>query len=535
MVSSTDAIVKAALEYAARGWRVVPLYGIKDSQCECAKRGDCPSPGKHPRINNWEKEASADDEVILTWFEKWPHSNVGVHMGEASNLIDFECDSAEAEQTFMRLCKGQPPVVPTYQSKRGKHRLFQWRSDLPNPNKVRFSIGQLDVLTGYGNRGQQSVFPPSIRPDAEYKWLIRPDEADPGIISDELAAQLSNLFGEDVPKEQKPKSDRMKLYQQDAVLESVDGRDNVIYAEACHQWRLYAASRGQRAFRDPDVQMHVFQTLWAWNHAKCRPPLSDDVIQQKVESARTFLERQLAAEQVDTGPQLTIHGLEFRDNEWWPGAWELTVLLGDPPYYFLKVPAWAELLGSEDKTIRMEVTEWRDAAAVAQAIFKATKTIVVDDRPGAWPALWNGTAGNKKDKTQPTRGLKAKLLDKAKLEEASADMKKRVMIAEMLMEKLGKAKASELPDSRGYPVKLPTGLIWLRWLKIWENEINLRQVTPADLQALSRAIGIKPADSKVHATKGSTRLRFVLLTQQHVDRLERLCELSGDAPPKLPE
>lgn len=522
----TDVVLKAALEYAARGLRVVPLYGLRaGGGCECRHGKDCPSAGKHPRINDWETQATINEDVLQTWWSRWPRSNVGVHMGQASNLIDLECDSPEAEQTLLRLFNGNIPIVPTYQSKRGKHRLFRWRPELPNPDKARFKIGTLDVLTGNGQKGQQSVFPPSVRDDAEYKWLITFDEADPGEITDDVFSRLHNLFGEDVPKEARPKSDRQKLYEQETIGEGE--RNDTLYKEACHQWRMYASVRGPRAFHDPDVHAHVYQQIWAWNLAKVKPPLSDDELRVLVESARDFMQRQNFAEKSESGPSYSRHGLEFRDGEWEPGIWDLTVLLGEDPVYMLHVPAWADLIVGDKKEICLTYEAYLNADAVALAVFKTTKTIVLNDTPGIWPAIWNGTKGSAKEKKPPTRGLKSKLLDKAKLEETSAEWKKQVMLAEQLAEKLAKYTTAEVPNKHGKAVEMPDGCLWVRWQKLWEIELQTRSVTSHELRMLSRSIGITPKHSRVWPTtaaKGESRLRYTVLDDAIQAKIRRMTE-----------
>lgn len=532
----TDAVLNAALDYASRGLRVVPLYGIREGGgCECRQGKDCPSAGKHPRVNEWERHATTDEATIQSWWQRWPRSNVGVHMGEASNLVDLECDSDDADQTYARLHDGNPPVVPTYQSKRGKHRLFRWRPDLPNPEKARFKIGTLDVLTGNGEKGQQSVFPPSARDDAEYRWLIDFDEAEPGEITDEMCARLHNLFGEDMPKADRqkfPKSDRQKLYELPAVPDGQ--RNDTLYKEACHQWRMYASVRGPRAFNEPDVHSHVFQQIWAWNIAKCRPPLEDRELHTLVESARDFMQRQNFAEKTDEqGSSYVRHGLEWRDNEWWPGLWDLTVLLGEEPVYMIQVPAWADLLGGDEKQIALTYEAYLNADAVAMAVFKATKTIVLNDTPGIWPAIWNGTKGSAKDKKPATRGLKAKLVEKAKLEETSPEWKKQVMLAEQLAEKLVRFKTAEEPHKMGLPVEMPDGCLWVRWRKLWETELQTRMVTDHELRMLSRKIGITPKHSRVWPTtaaKGVSRMRYTVLDAGILAQIRRMTE-----PPELPK
>ena len=92
-------IGQMAGELAGMGWRVVPLYGIDEHGCcECTYGRQCTSAGKHPRIKSWQTEATDDLEKISSWVERWPHMNVGVALGKASGIVDFECDSPEAEK-----------------------------------------------------------------------------------------------------------------------------------------------------------------------------------------------------------------------------------------------------------------------------------------------------------------------------------------------------------------------------------------------------------------------------------------------------
>jgi hypothetical protein len=219
-------------------------------------------------------------------------------------------------------------------------------------------------------------------------------------------------------------------------------------------------------------------------------------------------------------------GLEWRDNEWLPGQWKLTIFLGDPSYYYLNVPAWAELIRTDDHQIRLSDKQYPDPGAVAQVIFEATKTILVDDKPGAWQAIWSGSKGSKKDKIAGTRGLKTKLLEDARLEETSADWKRNVQVAEMLLEKIARARQKDEPDPRGLPVLMADGMVWVRWMKIWESEIAMRLVTTSELQVLSRAIGIGPKDIKVFPPSGEKRARYMLIGHAQREKLKRICEVT---------
>src|SRR6476660_5100284 len=75
---------RKSLAFAARGYPVLPLYGIvrHDEKFWCCC-GDamCTSPGKHPHSRlapHGLKDATTDPEVISEWFDEHPSLNYGV-------------------------------------------------------------------------------------------------------------------------------------------------------------------------------------------------------------------------------------------------------------------------------------------------------------------------------------------------------------------------------------------------------------------------------------------------------------------------
>ena len=63
-------MIKTALEYAAMGWSILPVHGIKQGKCTCRKP-NCSSPGKHPRTRHGLKDATTDVAIIAQWWSKW--------------------------------------------------------------------------------------------------------------------------------------------------------------------------------------------------------------------------------------------------------------------------------------------------------------------------------------------------------------------------------------------------------------------------------------------------------------------------------
>ena len=120
-------ILKNALRYARLGWRIIPLHSVgEDGSCSCLNPA-CESQGKHPRIMNWPKQATIDEETIQKWWSMWPGSNVGFATGDG--LIDIEFEGhGDGEENLRALEKklGPLPDTVTWTSGGGgTHQLFK--------------------------------------------------------------------------------------------------------------------------------------------------------------------------------------------------------------------------------------------------------------------------------------------------------------------------------------------------------------------------------------------------------------------------
>ena len=179
--NKAGSIEEAALAFASRGFRIVPNRPKT----------------KKPIVSDWPSQASTDPEVIRGWFRANPRGlNIGIALGPTSKIIDIEADSEEAEKTYFELFGEDAPVVPTWKSSRGKHRLFRWTGDLPEPDKNLFKIGDLEFRTGNGSEGAQSIVPPSRHQSGvSYEWLVGLDEAEPVPIPPAVLARIRARLG----------------------------------------------------------------------------------------------------------------------------------------------------------------------------------------------------------------------------------------------------------------------------------------------------------------------------------------------------
>lgn len=142
----------AALAYAARGWRVVPI----------------PPGQKHPGIAAWQTAGTTDAERIRHWWTAAPDHGIGIVTGATSGLWVLDVDVADGktgDETLAELEAAYEPLPATHEvltGSGGRHLYFAW----PDGHEVRNSAGNrlgpgLDVR----GEGGQVLAPPTIHPN----------------------------------------------------------------------------------------------------------------------------------------------------------------------------------------------------------------------------------------------------------------------------------------------------------------------------------------------------------------------------------
>jgi hypothetical protein len=87
---SVHGVLGAALDYARRGWPVLPLWWpLGENRCACPDRG-CQSPGKHPRAAHGVHDATVELDRIERWWTRHPDDNVGLATGAAFDVLDLD-------------------------------------------------------------------------------------------------------------------------------------------------------------------------------------------------------------------------------------------------------------------------------------------------------------------------------------------------------------------------------------------------------------------------------------------------------------
>jgi hypothetical protein len=138
-----NALLEAALDYAARGWPVLPIRARS----------------KAPATEHGVLDASTDPDVIRGWWTRWPEANVGIATGwPGPTVVDID-DMEAAGDVVARLRATGAPEVAT---PRGRHFYFAGTRG----GTVNLGYGEIR------GRGSYVLAPPSIHPsDRECAWL----------------------------------------------------------------------------------------------------------------------------------------------------------------------------------------------------------------------------------------------------------------------------------------------------------------------------------------------------------------------------
>lgn len=249
-------LMDAALKYAAANIAVFPIIP-RD---------------KKPLTANGFKDATTDPEKIAEWWSVHPDANVGIATGEMSGglvAIDMDIDKEKGKDgyhSFLKWCDENFLILPdswlSITGRGGYHLLY--KSLFPVPSK----IGWLEDVDIRANGGY-IVAPPSIHPNGtKYEWeqdpedyeLITTDDMDVEFVMNSvLASNKSNTEPLKVPEE---------------IPEG--HRDEIMFKLACKY----------QAMGMSDSEMEA--ALKVANAERCKPPLTDKEIKQKLRQAQKY-------------------------------------------------------------------------------------------------------------------------------------------------------------------------------------------------------------------------------------------------------
>lgn len=164
--------MKAAAVYARQGWSVVPLHSAIGGVCSCSRGAECPNAGKHPRIKEWETEATDDAAQVAEWIARWPAANVGIATGSPSGFFVLDVDGPKGAAALEAL-EAEHGALPATARQRtgsgGTHFLFT-TPDFSVANSASKIGPGLDIR----GDGGQIVVAPSRSARGAYQWITPP-------------------------------------------------------------------------------------------------------------------------------------------------------------------------------------------------------------------------------------------------------------------------------------------------------------------------------------------------------------------------
>jgi Bifunctional DNA primase/polymerase, N-terminal len=194
-----------ALEYAAIGWRVHPCFWIRqDSACSCGE--ECNSPGKHPILKAWQRQATTDPALITRWWRRTPEANIAVATGPGSDIFVLDVDGPEGERNLAALERKHGPLPEIYpQQWTGSGVGWQAFFRYPEGRTIRNSVGRLGPkLDTRGIDGYVLLPPSNHRSGNRYEWAV---DRKPGSIPPEPAPEWLVDLLDPSPQPEAPRQD----------------------------------------------------------------------------------------------------------------------------------------------------------------------------------------------------------------------------------------------------------------------------------------------------------------------------------------
>lgn len=234
-----------ALEYAKMGLAVFPL-GARN---------------KAPATKNGCKDATTDHKQIVSWWSKWPDSNIGIATGSVSGglvVIDLDrdeekgCDGYEILREWQRQHGQLPDTCQSITGRGGYHLLY--RDTVEHRNAQALYEG-VDIR----GEGGYIVAPPSVHPNGRaYEWEQGPDEFEI-VQADVLVKEF--LKG--------PKKEQQQYFHQSEVIPEGQRVSTLVQLIGSQR----AKGLGEAAIR---------AAVQAENEEKCLPPLTDQELEKEV-------------------------------------------------------------------------------------------------------------------------------------------------------------------------------------------------------------------------------------------------------------
>jgi Bifunctional DNA primase/polymerase, N-terminal/Primase C terminal 1 (PriCT-1) len=182
-MSQQETVLEAALRYADRGWRLIPVstpHRVGDrTVCSCHRGAGCDKPGKHTLVKDWQSRATSDRRQIQEWWTLWPNANVGLLLTPESRLVAIDVDNhiggSSGSESLATLIATHGPLPPTLEVRSGGGGIHLYYS-LPESLNLRKANGRIAEGIEYFTR-RFMVLPPSLHVSGlQYEWVNEDQE-----------------------------------------------------------------------------------------------------------------------------------------------------------------------------------------------------------------------------------------------------------------------------------------------------------------------------------------------------------------------
>jgi hypothetical protein len=199
-------MLREALSYAKRGWRVFPCFeATAAGKCACPN-GACEDIGKHPRISKWPDRATTNAGTIRAWWKKWPTANIAITTGKGSDLIVIDVDGPIGEEALAALGVELGPLPETLKIQTGRPGGVQLYFLSPD-HEIKSRNGELGDHLDVKAEGGYAIAPPSLHETGRRYRLLNalkpsalPSEWVDRLVALGKSTVASTIFEEKIPE-----------------------------------------------------------------------------------------------------------------------------------------------------------------------------------------------------------------------------------------------------------------------------------------------------------------------------------------------
>jgi hypothetical protein len=281
--------LSAGLSYLDASWSALWLCPADHASVYARHLAICQRPGKTP-LGRWKhcQQQRSTPEQLEEFARRCPAGNIGIVLGQVSNLIGLDIDGPEAELLLAELSGGELPETLEFSTPNGGRRLLYGLPDGVIVPKRRFDRATSHVIVL--GEGSLTVMPPSRLLNGEYTWASggRPGEIEPAV----CPAWLLNAAPKEGPKG-RPGVGGFSSTPSPAGLDRRLRRARDYLATIDHSiqgqngskllWKAVCKLVGK--FQLPgDVVLDLLRTDF---NPRCEPPWSEGELVHAVDRART--------------------------------------------------------------------------------------------------------------------------------------------------------------------------------------------------------------------------------------------------------